>query len=615
MSVHLNLSTGKFLNSSTLFKLSDALLLDLSSGEIVMSNLLVPRVGVDLFKLASLDLNFAQHKSLTDRVSGNNLVTFTRASTALYRGSDGLIKTAAVNLLKDSVTYSGWGSAGQTFQTNAAISPSGSNDAVKLVAGAVSGGKFSYRSVSTTATNVCSVYVKAGEYTNIQFRDLAASRFYTNFDLSAGSYVGGGLNFISAGIQGVGDGWYRCFVVNSRIGGIAFAIAGYPDGVTVTTSSPNFTGDGTSGIYIWGAQVENGVTPTEWIPTGSTISGAPRFDHDPVTGESLGLLVEEERTNLLTYSAQFDHSAWTKVGSFVSSQVSNAALAPDGTQTAEEYQNLAGVSNNNIHQVVTTSAQKYAFSVYLKAKTPSDVGKSVLIGGHENSTTHLREVVQLPAVWTRFSKTGTTTAGAWSWGIDGRTSGTFNGISVPREVSSFYTWGAQLEVGSFPTSYIPTTSTTVTRAADVVSITGTNFSSWYNQSEGTVFVEASAAGAAGVVEFKDGSLERWRAGFAVDNNAKAAVIVGGVVQTNIVTPDNSTPYNQYHKICIAIAENNLVFAYNGNALLDNSLSVPSVDGMTIGSAIGVPGRINGHVKRLAYFPTPKTEQESIGLTT
>ena len=48
MSLHLNLSTGKFLNSSTLFKLSDALLLDVSSGEIVMSNLLVPRAGVDL---------------------------------------------------------------------------------------------------------------------------------------------------------------------------------------------------------------------------------------------------------------------------------------------------------------------------------------------------------------------------------------------------------------------------------------------------------------------------------------------------------------------------------------------------------------------------------------
>ena len=97
MSLHLNLTTGKFLNSSTLFKLSDALLLDVSSGEIVMSNLLVHRAGVDLFKLASLDLNFAQRKSLTDRVSNNNLITFSRDSIGTYVGSDGLIKTAVAD--------------------------------------------------------------------------------------------------------------------------------------------------------------------------------------------------------------------------------------------------------------------------------------------------------------------------------------------------------------------------------------------------------------------------------------------------------------------------------------------------------------------------------------
>ena len=53
----------------------------------------------------------------------------------------------------------------------------------------------------------------------------------------------------------------------------------------------------------------------------------------------------------------------------------------------------------------------------------------------------------------------------------------------------FYVWGAQIEEGSFATSYIPTASSSVTRAADVAEITGTNFSSFYNQSEGTVFAE------------------------------------------------------------------------------------------------------------------------------
>jgi hypothetical protein len=133
MSAHLNLSTGKFLNSSTLFKLSDALLLDLSSGEIVMSNLLVPRVGVDLFKLASLDLNFAQRKSLTDRVSGNNLVTFSRASKATYVGSDGLIKTSPVNYAINSEQVNLWTLINGSISANFAESPVGDLTADKWI--------------------------------------------------------------------------------------------------------------------------------------------------------------------------------------------------------------------------------------------------------------------------------------------------------------------------------------------------------------------------------------------------------------------------------------------------------------------------------------------------
>ena len=159
MSLHLNLSTGKFLNSSTLFKLSDALLLDVSSGEIVMSNLLVPRAGVDLFKLASLDLNFSQYKALTDSVSGTNLITFSRASTGTYVDSDGLIKTAVADaprfdhdpvtgeslglLIEEErtnlFTYSEefddatWLKSNATVTANDAVAPDGTSTADKLI--------------------------------------------------------------------------------------------------------------------------------------------------------------------------------------------------------------------------------------------------------------------------------------------------------------------------------------------------------------------------------------------------------------------------------------------------------------------------------------------------
>ena len=57
--------------------------------------------------------------------------------------------------------------------------------------------------------------------------------------------------------------------------------------------------------------------------------------------------------------------------------------------------------------------------------------------------------------------------------------------------SGIYLWGAQLEEGAFPSSYIPTTTAAATRSADVASITGTAFSGWYRQDEGTFYGEAT----------------------------------------------------------------------------------------------------------------------------
>lgn len=86
----------------------------------------------------------------------------------------------------------------------------------------------------------------------------------------------------------------------------------------------------TEDFYVFGAQIEIGTVATDYIPTGSTISGAPRFDHDPATGESLGLLIEESSTNRNTKSKSF--SVWSVSSGF--SLVYDAATAPDGTTSA-----------------------------------------------------------------------------------------------------------------------------------------------------------------------------------------------------------------------------------------------------------------------------------------
>ena len=178
----------------------------------------------------------------------------------------------------------------------------------------------------------------------------------------------------------------------------------------------------------------------------------------------VGVVGSNTIQNLLQYSERFDNAAWTKNSSFSTSQFANAATAPDGSLTAEKYTNAAS-GTNNLEQSLAVSAGNYTFSIYLKAATANDVGKYVTIGGHVSSSTHNRVLVQLPAEWTRFTASGTYTAGSYAFGVDGRTSGTFVGISQTREESTFFVWGAQLEEGSTASRYIQSVESFVSRAS------------------------------------------------------------------------------------------------------------------------------------------------------
>jgi hypothetical protein len=544
---------------------------------------------LDLNTQPSLDLQFATGKTLDDRVSGLPLVNHQRdassgKSAGTYVGSDGLIKTSPVNLLTySSVDQPGWNVAGTspTVVWNGFSDPNGTNEAAEITFAGATNSQIQ-QLVPTFTSGVTYTYslyarVPSGTQDFLLFR-FDGGDFSQQFTATA-SWQRFQWTF-------VGDG------------------GGAPS-VRVRCVSPV----GGEVLLVWGAQLEEGSTATTYIPTTSTISGAPRFDHDPVTGKSLGLLIEESKTNQFTNSDLGD-SSWTAINI---TKKSTDNPAPDGTNTAVLIGNATGSANNSylFDSLDLTGGGVQTFTCYAKGTA---AGQSAFIDYYDNGSSRARASISLddgsvtyvpsPAGdaaitstdagngWWRCQLTLTPTGTiVFEWRVGNNLSG------------DIYLWGAQVEAGSFRTSYIPTTSSAVTRAADVASIAGTNFSSWYNQSEGTVFVEASAAGAAGIVGFNDGSAsERFRVGFAGSNNAAVVVVDGGVVQTNINTSGNSTPYNQYHKLCNAISENNLSLSYNGALLSDNSLSVPSVNKMTIGSAIGITDRVNGHITRLTYYP-------------
>jgi hypothetical protein len=182
-------------------------------------------------------------------------------------------------------------------------------------------------------------------------------------------------------------------------------------------------------------------------------------------------------------------------------------------------------------------------------------------------------------------------------------------IATADGTSGLFIWGAQLEAASFATSYIPTVASTVTRAADNAVMTGANFSFWYNQSEGTIVVQASTQRTSGsavrAVQIDDGTTDNRNSisfdGTSPSTTINAATIVGAVAQAAFGLP--VTP--------LSVA--NFAYAYRANDFAacvnavgvstDTSGTVPSgLIAMRIGSLVGGIQQLNGHIRSITFYP-------------
>jgi hypothetical protein len=346
----------------------------------------------------------------------------------------------------------------------------------------------------------------------------------------------------------------------------------------------------------------------------------PRFDHNPTTGESLGLLVEEQRTNSFLQSQDFSTS-WSNVGS---SENTNVSVAPDGTQTADALVDTAINETHNFTQNVSglAGSTAHTFSCFMKkgstnygvlgfAPTSSwgiGTGASVffdLNNGTVGTASNATGTIQaLPNGWYRCTATATTVATpeTATMRIGSSLTGaaqTYTGTGD----EAIYAWGAQLEVGAFPTSYIPTTTAAATRSADVASITGENFSSWYRQDEGTVFAQFRPLSTAtiGIAGFDDGTNDnRWRLGRASSGEAQQIVQVLAVNQTTSLV--GSLALNGLASTAATVRLNDCSITANGlMPFNDTSCTIPTVNKMTIGSAQALTAA-GSAIRRLTYWP-------------
>lgn len=587
----------------------------------------------------SLLLDFANSKVLDSRV------TFTRTTTATCY--DGVTTAVAEqNLVLQSQFAASWTGLNATLTANTATAPDGTSTAATIVENTANTEHiaFQFTSLISAATYTISCFIKAGARNYGMLRDAG---YAIKIDLTNGTTTVIEGSPTSHSATSVGNGWYRCVMT------VPTTNNNFQAGPHNNGSATAYTGNGTGSVYVWGFQVEQRSSATaytatttqaitNYIPVLQTASaGRARFDHNPTTGESLGLLIEEARTNSLTYSAQFDNAAWTKSNATITA---NTIVAPDGTLTGDKFVEGSGASQTpQVYGNTSISASTaFTLSIYAKAaernwlvinandgtgsyRTWFNLSTGV-VGTNPAGTT--ATITPVGNGWYRCTASRTTQSTVPSTPLqvfqvadaDGSITYTGNGFS------GLFIWGAQLEIsGSFATSYIPTVASTVTRNADAASMTGTNFSSWFNNANMSAYIEAAtnappASTNTTGFSLNDGTLNRtnfFQSGGGSLSSARAWLFAynNGATIVSLNSAATAVTQSVMAKSCVAIKTNDFGFSLNSGAVLTDTDGTPVVPTqMNIGADYNASAYLNGTIKKLAYYPIRVTNTQLQSLT-
>jgi len=398
---------------------------------------------------------------------GSGDLTFTRTgSTATRVNENGLIERCRTNLSlhSEDFTNAAWVKDGATVSGNTVVAPNGTQTMDSITFG-------------TSGNNI-----------------------YQQFAVSSGvPYTFSVWLSVPSGTQTVEIGNINVNVYTT------VTVTTTPTRFTVTQTSsgttrfPTIRATGAYTIYAWGAQFELGDIATAYIPTTTAavtvgpIANLPRLDY--TGGGCPKLLMEPTRTNLITYSEAFNNAAWTKLDATV---VQNVAISPDGYQNADRIV-VTSVGGGDCRQTISyTSGTTYAFSVFVKKESTFNlVGITVVTQAaiQFNIDTNAFSTIALLNGWTLSSTKYDDYGNGWkriSVVLVAGTTGSYGTRlaevrNTGNGTSGILFYGAQLEAGSYATSYIPTFNASVTRNQDIC-VKG-SISSLIGQTEGTIYAE------------------------------------------------------------------------------------------------------------------------------
>jgi len=416
-------------------------------------------------------------------VDGSGDFTYTRGTdTATRVGADGYIKKERANLLLQSNQFdTTWiGNASNRSITGGFSGYDGSNDAWKLEA--ISDNNYSVvnQVVSSTGVQTFSVYAKAGTSNFFRIQITGGTNTSASyFDLSGSGSVGTNFNNIDAKIEAVGNGWFRCSVTGNKTTSTNCVIY-----VVDANNSTNVTTG--ANVYIQDAQLEQGLVATSYIETTTApvyegfTDNLPRIDY---TGGTPSILLEPSRTNVVPYSEHFEYIGWSKTRCTITD---NYAISPEGLQNAALM--TATAADARLEEALTLSGD-YTQSIWVKSGQSGDVDGQIDFAGIAVVTFTANQE------WQRVETTANTAHRVR--------------VRITNSGDKLFVYGAQLEEGSYATSYIPTYNASATRAADSFNTLtyADNFNSltFYAEIEMKDVIRESINGATAIIRFGDTS--------------------------------------------------------------------------------------------------------------
>ena len=523
---------------------------------------------------------------------------FTRASSGTYIDKNGVLQTAEVyNLvdysqifLSNSAYY--FGPLGSSITSENNLAPNGTFTASEMLSTGQGKIQTQYKPLPANTTYTLSVFVKNVNAANYQTRILAD-----------GGTGGSNITSVDRISEINTETWTRVthtFTTNTTAQNYIFYIS---NGVLTDKS-----------IQFWGAQLVEGTEARDYQYTNG-LQGLPRISYENGVGH---LLLEPQRSNLLLQSNSFDTS-WAPIGGSVTSGQSgiygtnDAWLLTKSATNGRVYQSVS-YSGTNTASIYAKAADSNWLRIYLDT-----IGVSVyfdlengVVGGTAGAALDSTNIESVGNGWYRCSATITgsgTTMRIYPSDANNTSSGTSGSIYIQH---------SQLESGSYPTSIIETTTSQVTRTADVANNCGTEQD--FNSEEGVLYAEVAALANDGtfrVMSINDGTTGNVVQMFfsSVDNRITAETKISNVGQGAI----NYTLTNNLlnNKIAFKYKENDFALWVNGVEVgTDTSGSVLSpntlnnFDFALVGS---LP--FYGKVRSVKYFPTALTDEELENLTT